>query len=534
MKKLITLILGVTCMASISLAQIPTTGLAAYYPFSGNANDISGNGNNGTVTEASLTTDRFGNANSAYSFNGTTDYITVPNSSTLQITGAITISAWIKTSGTADYAAILCKSTASAPRTGYLMYLDDYQKAATLLLNNSDADLQRHMAVRTVGGVSDDQWHHILTVYDQSKIKTYIDGIFQEEADYALGMVSNNMPLLIGKDQIINRYFTGDIDDIRIYNRALNATEQESLYHEGNVYLSTTLSAYYPFNGNTKDESGNGNHGVVMNAKLTTDRFNNPNSAYSFDGTDDYIAVAHSSSLNITGDITLCAWIKTNTSVNHVGIIAKTDISDPRSGYLMYLDADKLGSTLLMNSSLGKNGAVKSKTALNDGKWHHIVTTYTNNVMSMFVDGVLNNQIDYTFGINSNSQILTIGRDPYSSSRDFTGSIDDISIYSRALNNNEVQTLYLTKKIVGTDIPTEKTEECVIYPNPAYNEINVNLPTGDEQSTVSIYNTSGKLMLIKKIVENENPINISALQQGVYILKVANQNGSKTYKFIKK
>jgi len=56
-------------------ANFPTNGLLAWYPFNGNANDESGNGKNGTVNGATLTTDRLGNTNSAYSFNGTTDYI---------------------------------------------------------------------------------------------------------------------------------------------------------------------------------------------------------------------------------------------------------------------------------------------------------------------------------------------------------------------------------------------------------------------------------------------------------------------------
>ena len=54
---------------------VPTNGLVGYWPFNGNANDESGNGNNGTVNGATLTTDRFGNANSAYSFDGVDDYI---------------------------------------------------------------------------------------------------------------------------------------------------------------------------------------------------------------------------------------------------------------------------------------------------------------------------------------------------------------------------------------------------------------------------------------------------------------------------
>ena len=80
MKNLITICL--IALAFNSFAQlpsyVPTNGLVGYWPFTGNANDVSGTGNNGTVSAATLTTDRFGNANGAYSFNGTTSYIGIP------------------------------------------------------------------------------------------------------------------------------------------------------------------------------------------------------------------------------------------------------------------------------------------------------------------------------------------------------------------------------------------------------------------------------------------------------------------------
>jgi hypothetical protein len=58
-------------------SYVPTNGLVGYWPFNGNANDVSGNGNNGVVSGATLTTDRFGAANKAYSFNGSSNFISV-------------------------------------------------------------------------------------------------------------------------------------------------------------------------------------------------------------------------------------------------------------------------------------------------------------------------------------------------------------------------------------------------------------------------------------------------------------------------
>ena len=95
MKKII-LVLFFNFFILTVIAQIPTSGLVAYYPFNGNANDNSGNGNNGIVTNATLTTDRFGNANSAYNFNGNS-LITVTSSTTIQsISNNYSFSVWTK------------------------------------------------------------------------------------------------------------------------------------------------------------------------------------------------------------------------------------------------------------------------------------------------------------------------------------------------------------------------------------------------------------------------------------------------------
>ena len=80
-------------------SYVPTNGLISYWPFTGNANDASGNSHDGTVSGATLTTDRFGNANAAYSFNGTSDFISVP-ASTVFTQKPMSFSFWFKQTGT--------------------------------------------------------------------------------------------------------------------------------------------------------------------------------------------------------------------------------------------------------------------------------------------------------------------------------------------------------------------------------------------------------------------------------------------------
>ena len=77
---------------------VPSNGLVGWWPFNGNANDISGNGNNGTVNGATLSNDRYGQSNAAYAFNGTSQWIDIANSTSLNPTSQLTISVWVESS----------------------------------------------------------------------------------------------------------------------------------------------------------------------------------------------------------------------------------------------------------------------------------------------------------------------------------------------------------------------------------------------------------------------------------------------------
>ncbi len=209
-----------------------TSGLVAYYPFNGNANDESGNGNNGTVNGATLVSDRYGNLNSAYQFDGISSYISVPNSSSLQISGQITMSVWMKTSYTSNYSGVIFKAEPVEPRHGYFLNVENnYANSEIIYTNGSLLG-----AVTSTHILTDDLWHHVAVTYDGNFIKIYFDGNLDNQINYTSGMQINNEPLLIGWDQNTyinpNRRFTGIIDDIRIYNRALSNEEIQLLYNE--------------------------------------------------------------------------------------------------------------------------------------------------------------------------------------------------------------------------------------------------------------------------------------------------------------
>ncbi|MGK5094527.1 hypothetical protein WDW89_21250 [Deltaproteobacteria bacterium TL4] len=109
---------------SLQANSIPTNGLVAYYPFNGNANDESGNGNNGTVIGATLTADRHGRANKAYSFDGVNDYLSASGSNVWNFgTASFTISFWVnvKTEKSIDF--LTNRSEANSSNNGNVWYI---------------------------------------------------------------------------------------------------------------------------------------------------------------------------------------------------------------------------------------------------------------------------------------------------------------------------------------------------------------------------------------------------------------------------
>jgi hypothetical protein len=208
------------------------------------------------------------------------------------------------------------------------------------------------------------------------------------------------------------------------------------------INISTGLVAYYPFNGNANDESGNGNNGTVYGATLTTDRFGHPSSAYSFDGLNDYIGVPHSNSLNLTGDYTISAWI-----------FQKSAFTDSRCGYRI-LDKATAGScdgwvfdTCDSNSWTGRKIRMDvscpwstSNTAYSLNEWHHVVGTVNNLHITFYLDGQQDGEgAVAATPINSLDLYIAASHNNYYF---FDGLIDDMRIYNRALSQAEINELY--------------------------------------------------------------------------------------------
>jgi len=213
-------------------------GEVLYLQMNSNMDDASGNGNNGSCTECpTLTTDRFGNADSAYAFDGVNDYITVPNSNSLNISGTnISISLWANPVNTSVDMGILAKgwmeNEMTDPFYQYAIEINQNgDESYDFYFGNSSSSLQGPLG--SGNGANYGNWEHIVFTYDGSAVKHYIDGVEVRSQTETDALVARGNLLIIGADAAQNQPFQGSLDDIRIYDRTLDATEVTALYNEG-------------------------------------------------------------------------------------------------------------------------------------------------------------------------------------------------------------------------------------------------------------------------------------------------------------
>lgn len=233
-------VFAVTAFASLS------DGLVAYYPFNGNANDESGNGNNGTVNGATLTTDRNGNANSAYSFNGTNAYILLNNTTTLNFTSAaFTLAALAKFDQTNTDNMLVAKHICGNV-SGYFLGVGNYGGPSNVFDFFVNSDWRLH----TTETYNDGKWHLVVGVYDGATQYLYVDGVLK--VSQAKTYVNTNTTNITIGSATNCAYFNGAIDEARLYDRAISVSEIQELYSgttttcENATLSSSTLELKIP------------------------------------------------------------------------------------------------------------------------------------------------------------------------------------------------------------------------------------------------------------------------------------------------
>lgn len=225
--KTVKALFGILAFTAILAVQIQaqsflTNGLVAYYPFNGDANDASGYQNNPVLNTATLTTNHLNLANSAYSFSGTekTQYA---NQSQLQTTTSLTVSCWVLTANTySGFYGLVCKATPSNPWAGFQVGVNQ---------NHVQVEVDLKSFAGTIP-INDGKWHSICVVFDNNNghLEIFVDGKVDATYNTPNNSLITEYPLNVGTDRQSVNFFSGLIDDVRLFNRGLSGDEVQQLY----------------------------------------------------------------------------------------------------------------------------------------------------------------------------------------------------------------------------------------------------------------------------------------------------------------
>ena len=491
MKQLIALLLFVPslCLTQVP-TYVPTDGLIAWYPLNGDANDVSGNDLDLSLNGQVSHQDQSENPNQALLFSGQP---IIATQSELNLTGYVsfTISVWLMRTSNDEFYAIMGNSEGPGETNKGLLQFG-WGQPNTYSWHVNAPDQPGFGNFSSGFSPAMDEWHHITYVKDSLDYAIYINGEASGAGSYLYEQNLASSSTFIGNAQdCCNLGFHGAMDNLGLWSRALDCTEVMSLFIEalpnagctdqeacnfqpdanvddgsciypeptydcdGNVELpphvpGEGLVAWYPFNGTAADESGYGNSVEVFGATLTEDRFGNPNGAYFFDG-DDHMISPHQPWLNGgTGARTFSGWFRQTEVVDYAHMITKGQFPLDDKLYLrIYSD----GYTFSENSefdNLAANG-VSCPSPL-DASWNHLVgiKDTAEGTMSIYLNGVFmcSDAIDSPEYSPDNEAPLTLGVASAdiplpSGPQYFVGDLDELGIWNRALNEAEVQALFL-------------------------------------------------------------------------------------------
>ena len=210
---------------SVRDSTIKQTGdLVAFYPFTGNANDVSGFNNDGTVSGAALITDRWGNAASAYSFDGVNDNIKILSSSSLNFQNSVTINFWMKVGEFYD-------------REAYPLSHGNWENRLKISISNKHLrwTVKTNSETRDLDSETElikNNLYNVTVLYDGNDYEIYINGELDAFTTHSGLIMTTPIDLMIGQvlPGNIQYNFKGVLDDIRIYNYALSYSSIKSLY----------------------------------------------------------------------------------------------------------------------------------------------------------------------------------------------------------------------------------------------------------------------------------------------------------------
>ena len=423
---------------------LTANGLTAYWAFEEGSGtrveDSSLNNSTGTLSGSTWVNGKNGKA---LFFDGVDDYVSIPNTSGVTPPNAITIATWVKATTTTATQSIIDDDNGGS--IGYFLRI------------NSSGKIFGRITATTITGnttLQPNTWYHIALVYDGANVYVYLNGISDATPVARTGTITySGASKTLGKRPPGGALFNGTIDEFRMYNRGLSASEIYSLYQGSKATvvgkskperLNNGLVGYWTFDGNkiagvtAYDSGSGGNNGTITNGPMPS--IGKVGQALTFDGSDDYVDLGTSASLTPSSAMTVSAWIYNTKPWDNNDTLISTD-SGGTVPYRIRLDSGTGRPSFTINTSGG--ATITGNTVMATSTWYHLTAVYDGSFIKLYVNGESDaTPVSQTGTLSSNGTSVFVGARPSPIQDYFSGKIDDLRLYSRALGDDEVRALY--------------------------------------------------------------------------------------------
>ncbi len=451
------------------------SGLVGHWSFDGkdmtqNVADKSGSGNTGRLVGFTSTSTALGKIGQALKFDGSDDRTTVTDNSSfdLRTNDVVSVFAWVKRSSEQANAGVVWDNRSYFLQTASGKFRFGHFKSDDVNFYSVDVNTPR---------ASDGKWHFIGQTFNGSVTTLYVDGVVATDVTVVNGTDGSGLGYgnadhngYLGQTPTFaNSAFGGLIDDVRLYNRVLSAAEVAQLYKLGEpVHVNTSLNqpnlksglaGHWTFDGrdmtqNVKDASGSSNHGFLTGFTSTTTVAGKMGQALSFDGSNDYITHGDPTTFDGPTAQTITAWVNTNSFSIQRAIVTKWDAAPAQQVWGNYLNTTGSLGYCVYHHTDWRNGSIciTSNQVLVINTWYHVASVWqaSGNTMVLYINGVADAATPTVSGsaptsLSNNTSPLRIGNFRESGGanvKHFSGKMDDVRIYNRALSATEVKQLY--------------------------------------------------------------------------------------------
>jgi hypothetical protein len=404
--------------------------------------DVSGHGHTATIEGAKWARGRYGGG---LEFKGSEhDVVKIPASSELNFEEEFTLEAWVRPASSTDkLAPILGKTTGGGSGSASLSYYLYAGNSESRPFGEVQHTLGTGSRATAPTGLTGQTWTHLALTYDGAKERLYVNGVQVAETTTE-APVTTTGELQIGAETEHAEYFSGRIDEVRIYNRALEGAEVGA---DMEVPIETPRSgpvASYSFDEGeagvttVEDTSGHGHAATIEGAKWARGRYGG---GLEFKGSEhDVVKIPASSELNFEEESTLEAWVRPASSTDKLApIVGKTTGGGSGSAslsYYLYAGNSESKPYGEVQHVLGTGKKATASSPPPGATWTHLALTYDGAKERLYVNGV---QVAET---TTEAPVTTTGELQIGAETEhgewFSGRIDEVRIYNRALNGGEV------------------------------------------------------------------------------------------------